>query len=569
MHISIKIAVTASLALLATLTIGGIVAERARTREVRATLERESVKQQRFAEEVLRQELRVRTEQYDALRPVDFRQFASNQPHNPDRWGECMIAFTAYEFVEGEDHHPGTREFNVWGLAGLGPEDEKVKQSSQTIQFFKNRAFRQHRILTSEKNALSARIVDFLDKKIPSSYRSWREIFSPREEPDSQKVSSRFGQWFSFAVGFGGDIDYGEESVGRFYFEEDAGRLFLLRNCYAPKVHTAIQGMQVNPELLAEALTRKLSKSAPGANIAVDASPGSVKISGVPLKVDFPLTETARRAVDSINAFRLALLIAWVAGLLFVGIIVSIIAHTHKVSELRKLFSAAIVHDLRSPLVRLEAQAELLAERCREESVPVAEDTEKLCREIRYFRTLTNNFFLAAKMAHTGTRGLHFTARSISELIEKIADTVEDTLNSRQIDLETVLPESAANAFVLVSESAMERIFANLAENAVRFANESGNAKVTISAEIAENGKMVYVFFEDNGTGISEETKKHLFSAFTPKGDGLGIGLSLSKDLAQAQGGDLVLQRTDASGTVFLLTLKRVAPKPKRFRKNV
>ena len=93
------------------------------------------------------------------------------------------------------------------------------------------------------------------------------------------------------------------------------------------------------------------------------------------------------------------------------------------------------------------------------------------------------------------------------------------------------------------------------------------NAKVTISAKIAENGKAVHVFFEDNGSGISEETRQHLFSSFAPKGDGLGIGLSLSKDLARAQGGDLILQKTDASGTVFLLTLKRVAPKskPERF----
>ena len=88
MHISIKIAVTASLALLATLTVGGIVAERTRAREVRATLDQEGVKQQRFAEDILRRELRFRTEQYDALRPVDFRQLASNQPHNPERWRE-------------------------------------------------------------------------------------------------------------------------------------------------------------------------------------------------------------------------------------------------------------------------------------------------------------------------------------------------------------------------------------------------------------------------------------------------------------------------------------------------
>lgn len=567
MHISIKIAVTASLALLVTLTVGGIVAERTRAREVRATLDQEGVKQQRFAEDILRRELRFRTEQYDALRPVDFRQLASNQPHNPERWRECMLAFTAYEFVESEDHHPGTREFTIWGLAGLGPEDEKAKQSPHTIRFFKNRAFKQYRILTSEQNALSSGIIDFLDKKIPSSYRTWREMFTPREATDSQSVASRFGLWSSFACGFGGDVDYGSESVGRFYFEEDGNRLFLLRNCYAPKIHSAVQGMQVNPAMLAESLTRALSKSLPGAKIAVEAAPDSVSISGVSLKINFPPTETARRAVESLADFRLALLIAWVAGLLFVGVIVSVIAHTHKVSELRKLFSAAIVHDLRSPLARLEAQAELLAERCREQSVAVAEESEELYRGIRYFRTLTNNFFLAAKMAHTGTRGLHFAAMTVGELIEKIVASIEDSLSSRQIDLETVLPKAAAEAFVLASESATERIFANLTENTIRCSDDSENAKVTLSAKIAENGKAVHVFFEDNGSGISEETKKHLFSAFAPKGDGLGIGLSLSRDLARAQGGDLILQKTDTSGTVFLLTLKRVTPKsqPKHF----
>ncbi|MBR5622837.1 MAG: HAMP domain-containing histidine kinase [Opitutales bacterium] len=567
MHISIKIAVTASLALLTTLTVGGIVAERARAREVQATLDQEGAKQQRFAEDILRREIRSRTEQYDALRPVDFWQLASNQPHNPDRWGECMIAFTAYEFIESEEHHPGTREFTIWGLAGLGPEDEKAKQSPYTIRFFKNRAFKQHRILTSEQNALSSGIIDFLDKKIPSSYRTWREMFTPREAPDSQSVASRFGLWSSFACGFGGDVDYGAESVGRFYFEEDGLRLFLLRNCYAPKIHSAIQGMQVNPAVLAESLTRALSKSLPGAKITVEPSPDSVSISGVPMKFNFPPTATARRAVESLTDFRLALLIAWVAGLLFVGVIVSVIAHTHKVSELRKLFSSAIVHDLRSPLARLEAQAELLAEHCREQSPPVAEESEELCRGIRHFRTLTNNFFFAAKMAHTGTRGLHFTTIPVGELIENIVASIEDSLNARQIDLETVLPDAAAEAFVLASENAMERIFANLSENAIRFTDESENAKVTISAKIAENGKAVHVFFEDNGSGISEETRQHLFSSFAPKGDRLGIGLSLSKDLARAQGGDLILQKTDASGTVFLLTLKRVAPKskPERF----
>ena len=155
----------------------------------------------------------------------------------------------------------------------------------------------------------------------------------------------------------------------------------------------------------------------------------------------------------------------------------------------------------------------------------------------------------------------------VGELIEKIVASIEDCLSSRQIDLETVLPKAAAEAFVLASESATERIFANLTENTIRCSDDSENAKVTLSAKIAENGRTVQVFFEDNGSGISEETRQHLFSSFAPKGDRLGIGLSLSKDLARAQGGDLILQKTDASGTVFLLTLKRVAPKskPERF----
>ena len=63
----------------------------------------------------------------------------------------------------------------------------------------------------------------------------------------------------------------------------------------------------------------------------------------------------------------------------------------------------------------------------------------------------------------------------------------------------------------------------------------------------------------DSGPGVPEGVKRHLFEPFvSDKTQGIGIGLWISRSLAEKQGGKLVLEESSADGAGFLLTLKAV-----------
>ncbi len=85
-----------------------------------------------------------------------------------------------------------------------------------------------------------------------------------------------------------------------------------------------------------------------------------------------------------------------------------------------------------------------------------------------------------------------------------------------------------------------------------------GQSEGLITIRITSQGDTVVLSFTDNGPGCSAEAEKKLFRADLRPGDpqaGLGIGLNVSKWLAEQQGGTLEYQRVDAGGCIFRLTL--------------
>ncbi len=107
------------------------------------------------------------------------------------------------------------------------------------------------------------------------------------------------------------------------------------------------------------------------------------------------------------------------------------------------------------------------------------------------------------------------------------------------------------------------RIMLNLARNAIQ-AIEAGGApgkthSVTVSTGITGQGetRMSVIDLEDTGPGIPETVRERLFQAFvsSARAGGSGLGLAISHELARAHGGDLTLERSDESGTVFRIAL--------------
>ena len=100
----------------------------------------------------------------------------------------------------------------------------------------------------------------------------------------------------------------------------------------------------------------------------------------------------------------------------------------------------------------------------------------------------------------------------------------------------------------------IEVILSNLLANALDATSERPNAIIEIAA--SRSGKAIHLSVDDNGRGMSEQIRRDLFKAFvTSKTEGLGVGLAVSRSLAEACGGELRLVESSLGGAKLELIL--------------
>ena len=115
---------------------------------------------------------------------------------------------------------------------------------------------------------------------------------------------------------------------------------------------------------------------------------------------------------------------------------------------------------------------------------------------------------------------------------------------------------------VTADRDQLYRVIVNLGQNAVQaLACHEGGGTVLVSAWRDPSDTIVEI--ADTGPGIPASVREHLFEAFADGGrsDGTGLGLAIARDLMRNHGGDIHLERSDPSGTVFRL---RVPDPPDR-----
>jgi two-component system sensor kinase FixL len=114
------------------------------------------------------------------------------------------------------------------------------------------------------------------------------------------------------------------------------------------------------------------------------------------------------------------------------------------------------------------------------------------------------------------------------------------------------------NDFVLADKVQIQQVLLNLMRNAVEAMEESGKRELTVSTAPVEDG-MVAVRVTDTGSGIAPEIASQLFQPFvTTKRQGMGVGLSISRTIIEAHGGQITVEPNPGGGTIFCFTLRAV-----------
>jgi signal transduction histidine kinase len=196
-------------------------------------------------------------------------------------------------------------------------------------------------------------------------------------------------------------------------------------------------------------------------------------------------------------------------------------------SEQQRRFLADAAHELRNPVATLQARLDLHA---RSEAMP-AEQTRALADEAGRLSSLIESLLALARL--DARTPLRYTVLDLDDLVLDQVRRVSGARPTLQVDATRV---SAAQ--VTGDRAALERLIANLLDNAVR------HARRIVRVELAEAGHEVVLVVADDGPGIPHADRDRIFERFTRLDDardrdsgGTGLGLAIVREVAVAHTG--------------------------------
>lgn len=221
-----------------------------------------------------------------------------------------------------------------------------------------------------------------------------------------------------------------------------------------------------------------------------------------------------------------------------------------RVNRQRRQMTADIAHDLRTPLTVIAGYIESMSDGV---LPPTHERLDLIHNEIDQLQRLVNDLRTLSR-ADAGELTLNITPILPKILLENAAASYQYQAKQNGIALKVEAGDHLPS--VEVDESRMAQVFSNLISNALRFAPEGGEIRLTAALD----GDDIVFGVIDNGPGIPTEDLPHIFERFyrgdqsrSEQGGDSGLGLAITKALVEAQGGTISVASTLGEGTRFKL----------------
>ncbi|RFP90263.1 sensor histidine kinase [Rhodobacteraceae bacterium 63075] len=210
---------------------------------------------------------------------------------------------------------------------------------------------------------------------------------------------------------------------------------------------------------------------------------------------------------------------------------------------------AKISHDLRNILT----SAQLFTDRIEMSEDPaVKRMAPKLVGSIARAVNLCENTLAFGKAEEPAPR---LSRVSLGEIVEDVIAAETLAGGSAKITFRRDIP---AGFELMVDPEQLYRILGNLVRNARQAIVASGEpGEISISAQ--EQDGWVEIAVSDTGPGLPEKARQHLFEAFHggTRKEGSGLGLAIAAELVRGHGGELLLDRSDETGTRFVIRLEK------------
>jgi two-component system CheB/CheR fusion protein len=230
------------------------------------------------------------------------------------------------------------------------------------------------------------------------------------------------------------------------------------------------------------------------------------------------------------------------------------------VERRRDEFLAVVSHELKHPLNLISANTELIGRSAEARQNPtIARAADTIRRTVLGQAQIIDDLL---DMSRLRTGKLSITRRpvDIKEVVQRICHTMQDEAERKDIDFRLSVPDEAVSIHADLTR--VEQIVWNLVSNALKFTDGGGR----IAVELTVDQQYVVLSVTDNGIGIDPAALPSIFEMFEQSRSsaaavrgGLGIGLSLVKDLVAVHGGEVHAHSAGIGhGATFTVKLPRV-----------
>ncbi len=213
---------------------------------------------------------------------------------------------------------------------------------------------------------------------------------------------------------------------------------------------------------------------------------------------------------------------------------------------------AEILHDLRSPLSVLRVYCDLIKEAAQRGELPNPEYLANLSREIELAEKLLGG---TATEANAAKKPPPPPTADLVEILGSLATAYRLSHAGRlRIEFIAERPELP----IAADPVALQRAFRNVLENAIKYTAEGGEVRIRAGAA----GEHAFVLVKDTGTGMSLEERARAFDyafrgsrATGPRTPGKGLGLAITKEILEANGGKISLSSEPGYGSEVTILL--------------
>ncbi len=231
-----------------------------------------------------------------------------------------------------------------------------------------------------------------------------------------------------------------------------------------------------------------------------------------------------------------------------------------EINKLKNSLYTNITHEFRTPLTVILGMAGSIKDKLGQRNMnEVDKPLEMIERNGENLLHLVNEMLDLAKL-ESGNMELNLVHADVVSFIKYICESLQSYATESKINV--VVYAEVDHLLMDFDEQKLQAIVCNLLSNAIKFSAEGDEIIVHLNKLSQDSSDFLYIKVKDNGVGIAEEALPHIFNRFyqedapmTRKGEGTGVGLSLTKSFVELMNGSITVKSQVNKGSEFEIQL--------------